>query len=346
LSHWPVGKLFFVICVSLSSFAVSADKLAAPKAAAKDGGKKIKIGFVLGTLQEERYQKDQKYFVDEAKKRGCDPVVMAADNNEQTQATKVENLLSTGVKALVIQAVNSDAAAAMVKAAHNDKVPVIAYDRLINNAPVDFFITVDAAAIGRIQAKEAVKYTKEKGNYVILMGQAGQSATNEITNGVLDVLKKYPGIKVVVKQTHEGWSPSLAMATVENTLTKNQNKIDAILANNSGMAQGAVQALKEQGLAGKIFVAGSDADLANIKNIVAGHQHVEVLKEIETFAREAGRIACQFAKGEKPEGNVTVKSGEHLVKTLQMQVYPVTKSNLEERVFATGFHTKKAVYGK
>ena len=308
--------------------------------------KKMKIGFVLGTLQEERYQKDQKAFTDEAKKLGFEPVVVAADNNENIQTSKVENLLSMGVKALVIQAVNSDAAAALVKVAHDDKVPVVAYDRLINNAPVDFFITVDAFEIGKIQAEEAVKATKGKGNYVILMGQAGQSATNEITKGVTSVLDKYPDIKVVVKQTHEGWSPQLAMATTENALTQHKDKIDAILANNSGMAQGAVRALKAQGLTGKVFVAGSDADLANIKSLVAGEQQLEILKEIGPFAAAAAKIAYQLAKGEKPKSNLTVKSGAHDVPTLQMPVYPVTKANLEERVFKTGFHTKKAVYGK
>src|SRR5947207_30096 len=82
----------------------------------------VKVGFVLSTLQEERYQKDQKYFIEEAKKLGFEPLVVSADNNPQTQAAKVENLLSQGVKVLVIQPVNSDAAANLVKTAHEDKV--------------------------------------------------------------------------------------------------------------------------------------------------------------------------------------------------------------------------------
>jgi D-xylose transport system substrate-binding protein len=321
----------FVLCLS---FQAQADS------------KKIKIGFVLSTLQEERYQKDQKYFTEESNRLGAEAVVVSADNNEQTQTTKVENLLSSGVKALVIQAVNSDAAASMVKAAHDDKVPVIAYDRLINNAPVDFFITVDAFEIGRVQAEAAVKHTGGKGKYVILMGQAGQSASQQITDGVRSVLDKHPAIKVVVQQTHDAWSPQLAMATVENALTQHKNKIDAILANNSGMAQGAVRALKEQKLTGKVFVAGSDADLANIKYIVSGEQQLEVLKEIAPFAKAAARIAVQLARGEKPESNLTVASGKYSVPALQMPVYPVTRENLDERVFSSGFHTKKAVYGK
>src|ERR1041385_8894334 len=105
-----------LVCSLLICVRAGGDLL--PVAAAK----KIKIGFVLGTLQEERYQKDQKYFTEEAKRLGFEPIVVAADNNEHTQASKVENLLADGVKALVIQAVNSDAAASLVKEAHDDKV--------------------------------------------------------------------------------------------------------------------------------------------------------------------------------------------------------------------------------
>src|SRR5690606_25003640 len=113
--------------------------------------------------------------------------------------------------------------------------------------------------VGVLQAEAAVKATGGKGNFVILMGHAGQSAAVDITRGNLDVLKKHPGIKIVVQKNHENWSPSLALATVENALAQYKNNIAAILANNSGMANAAVQALAEQKLTGKVFVAGSDA---------------------------------------------------------------------------------------
>ncbi len=306
----------------------------------------VKIGFVLSTLQEERYQKDQKYFTDEAKKLGFEAVVVSSDNNPQTQAAKVENLLTQGVKALVIQPVNSDAAAAFVKLAHEDKVPVIAYDRMINNSPVDFYVTMDSFKVGVLQAEAAVKATKGKGNYVILMGQAGHSVANEITRGVESVLAKYPDIKVVVKKNHEAWSQSAAMATVENALTQNKNKIDAILANNSGMAQGAVKAVQDQNLSGKVFVAGADADLAAIKSIVAGRQQMEVLKAIAPLAESAARVAFQLTQGKKPTATGSVKSGSFDVATIATPVYAVDKGNLEERIIKSGFHSKNDVYGK
>jgi D-xylose transport system substrate-binding protein len=318
------------------SFGVGSTVLAAP----------MKIGLVLSTLQEERYQKDQKYFMDEAKKLGFEGVVVSADNNPQTQSGKVENLLSQGVKAIIIQPVNSDAAANLVKMAHDDKVPVIAYDRMITNAPVDFYVTMDSFKVGVLQAEAAVKATQEKGNYVILMGQAGHSVANEITRGVESVLKKYPKIKVVMKKNHEGWSSSLAMATVENALTQNKNNIQAVIANNSGMARGAVQALSEQGLAGKVFVAGADADLAAIKDIVAGKQQFEVLKDISLLAQKAAQVAFQLAKNEKPASTDSVKSGTFTVPQFATPVYGITKDNLEEKIYKTGFHSKSAVLGK
>lgn len=305
-----------------------------------------KVGFVLSTLQEERYQKDQKFFIDEAKKLGLEPIVVAADNNPQTQTAKVENLLSQGVKVLVIQAVNSGAAANLVKMAHEEKVPVVAYDRLITGAPVDYYITVNAVQIGALQAEAAVKATGGKGNFVILKGQAGHQIVNEHMKGINSVLSKHPNIKVVVEKNHDQWSPSLAMATTENALAQYKNDIAAVIANNSGMANGAVQALAAQKLAGKVFVAGSDADLTAIKNIVAGRQQFEVMFDIEGLARKAAQVASQLAKGEKPKADQVTDNGGHKVPTIATPVLAVTKDNLEERIFKTGFHARSAVMGK
>lgn len=305
----------------------------------------LKIGFILSTLQEERYLKDQKYFLDEAKKLGFEAIIVSADNNPQTQTAKVENLLARGVKALVIQPVNSDAAANLVRLAHEDKVPVVAYDRLIANAPVDFYVTQDSYKVGVLQAEAAAKTIGGKGNVVILMGQAGHSVANEITRGNMDTFKKYPDIKVVVQKNHENWSPALALTTVENALAQYKNNIQAIVANNSGMANAAVQALNEQKLIGKVFVAGADADLSAVKNIVADKLQLDILKDIEPLARTSARVAWQLAKNEKPRTATTVKSGSFEVPSIATPVYPIDKQRLEERIFKTGFHSRQDVYG-
>lgn len=305
---------------------------------------KSKIGFVLATTQEERYQKDIKYFTQEAEKLGFEALVVSADNNEQTQASKVENLLSRGVKAIVLQPVNSSSAASLVKLAHQDKVPVIAYDRIIQNSDLDFYVTQDSFQVGVLQAEAAVKATGGKGNYVVLMGEAGHSVANEITRGVLSVLKKHSAVKIVIQKNHEAWSSEKAMATVENALTQFKNKIDAVLANNSGMARGAVQALAEQGLVGKVFVAGADADLAAIKDIVLGRQQFEVLKDIQPLAVTSAQVAFKLAQGESVKPTLTVSNGTREIPAIATPVYAITKANLEEKIFKTGFHSRDAVY--
>ena len=305
-----------------------------------------KIGFLLSTMQEERYQKDKSVFEATITKLGGETVFSSANNNEQTQAAEMDNLLSKGVKVIVLQPVNGDTAASLVKQAKKDNVQVIAYDRLIKNAPIAAYITKDSYKVGVIQAEAAAKATNGKGNYIILMGQAGHSVADAITKGNLDTLAKYPGIKVVVKQNHQGWSPELAMKTVENALTSQKNNVQAILANNSGMANGAVRALEEQKLAGKVFVAGSDADLATIQNIVQGKQALEVLAPFDELASKAAQTAMDLANGKAIKGDTTVDNGSGMIQVVSTPVYAIDKNNIEERIIKTGFHPRDKVYVK
>ncbi|MCC7443058.1 MAG: substrate-binding domain-containing protein [Bdellovibrionales bacterium] len=308
--------------------------------------KKPLVGFILSTMQEERYQRDKRVFEETAAKLGAEVVFASCNNNEQTQAAQVDNLLSRGVQALVIQPVNGDTASAFVKQAHEDGVPVVDYDRLIKNAPISAYITEDSHTVGRLQAEAAVKFTKGKGNYVLVMGQAGHSVAEARTAGALSVLKNYPEIKVVVKQYHQGWSPALAMKTMEDALTRYDNKIDAVIANNSGMAHGAIQAIEEQKLSGKVFVAGADADLASIRDIVSGKQQFEVLISINDMARRAAEVAVALAKKEKFAFDAEVDNGMAKIKTVNTPVFGIDKGSLEERIIRTGFHTRDAIFGK
>ena len=305
-----------------------------------------KVGFILSTLQEERYQRDKKVFEETAKSLGAQVVFASCNNSEATQAAEVDNMLSQEVQAIVIQAVNGDTASSFVKQAKADGVPVIAYDRLIKNAPLAAYITEDSRKVGQLQAEAAVKATGGKGNYVILMGQAGHSVAEARTAGVMSVLKNHPGVKIVVKQYHPGWSPNLAMQTMENALTQNKNNIQAVLANNSGMAHGAVQALEEQKLTGKVFVAGADADLANIRNIVAGKQQLEVQISIQDMARRAAEAAVAIAKKQDIKADSLVDNGAGQVKTVNTPVFAIDKGQIEARIIKTGFHPREAVYGK
>ena len=306
--------------------------------------KKIRVGFILATVQEERYQKDKAYFIEAAKNIGAEVLFDDANNNSRMQLEKVENMLTKGVDILVLQPTNSDTACPMVEMARKKGVPVIAYDRIINNCDLEYYVSQDSFKVGVVQAKAAVKATKGKGNYIILMGESGHSVANEITRGNHSVLDKNPDIKVVVEQNHQAWSPVEAMRTVENALSRFNNDIQAILANNSGMIRGAIEALKEHGLERKVFTAGSDADLINCQYVVKGIQSMDVLKGIKPLAATTARVAVEIVYGKKPMPNTTIFNGKTNVKVVLTPIQPFDRKNIDEVIIKSGFHKKEEVY--
>jgi len=196
-----------------------------------------------------------------------------------------------------------------------------------------------------LQAQEALKAMGGKGNVVILSGEAGHSVADEITRGNLSVFKNAPGVKVVVQQSHPGWSTAAALATVENALTRYHNKIDAVLANNDGMALGAVKALQEQKLTGKVFVAGADADLTAVQNVVHGRQTMTVLKGIKPLAEAAAAAAVKLARKEPVEFTQRLANGSMEVPVLNTPVEKVLKDSVKDVIVKSGFHAEAAVYG-
>jgi D-xylose transport system substrate-binding protein len=308
-------------------------------AAEAKGG--AKVAFLLSTLQEERYLKDQKYFEDKAKTLGLSAFTLAADNDNAKQLAQVEDALSRGAKVLVIQPTDSVAAASYVDKAHAKGAKVVAYDRSIKSDNLDFYVSHDAFKVGVMEAEAALKATGGKGNYVILDGQSGHSVVTEIDRGYMSVLKPAldkGDVKIVVQKNHESWSPDQALKTTEDAIAKTKGDIQAILANNSGMARGAVQAVQAAKLGDKnIFIAGSDADAANVNWVCEGKQSIEVLKDIKPLAEKAAEVAFDLTQGKPVEG-ATGKPP-----TVAIPVHLITKDNAKALLVDTGFHTAKAV---
>ena len=264
---------------------------------------RIKIGFLLKTMQEERYQRDKAEFLAKAKALGADVIFDSANNDEQAQLAAFENMLSQGAQVIVLQPVNTGTAGSMVTSAHKAHVKVVGYDAMLVNGPLDAMVMQDSWAVGKLQADAMVAWLKAKngsakGNVALIRGQPGDSNANAMSSGVLEVLKANPDLKLVVDQSHEGWLADKAMATTENLLTKFGNRIDAIICNNSGMARGVIAALDAQGLASadKVFVAGSDADLVNIQYVAQGKEAAEIWKKITPLAETAAATAVTLAR--------------------------------------------------
>ena len=313
-------------------------------AAASSGGAaagKTKVAFLLATLQEERYLKDKKYFEDKATALGLAPFTLSADNDNAKQLAQLEDALSRGAKVIVVQPTDSTAAASYVQKAHAKGAKIVSYDRSIKSDDLDVYVSHDAFKVGVIEAEEAVKATGGKGNYVILDGQSGHSVVAEIDRGYMSVLKPLVDkgdIKIVVQKNHESWSPEQSLKTMEDAIAKTKGDIQAVLANNSGMARGAVQAIQAGGLAGKkIFTSGSDADASNINYVCEGKQTIEVLKDIKPLAEKAAEVALLLSQGKPLEGT----TGKPPMYALPVVL--ITKDNAKALIVDTGFHTAKAV---
>lgn len=299
------------------------------------------VAFLLATLQEERYQKDLSYFERHAEKLGMRTAVFAADNDGAKQLAQVENALQLGARVLVIQPTDSQAAARYVELAHAHDAKVIAYDRSIVSKHLDYYVSHDSHRVGVLQAKAAIAATGGKGKFVLLSGQSGHSVASEITRGYLETLEPYAktgSIEIVTHQWHSAWSDEQALRTVEDALTKTDNQIAAILANNSGMARGAVQALLAKKLTG-VFVAGADADRENVQFVCEGKQTIEVLKDIAPLATTAADVAKQLLDGKPPAVTGTIELGGGKVPVAGVRVEVVTPANVKSLLIDSGFLT-------
>lgn len=297
------------------------------------------IAFLLSTLQEERYQKDQRYFEAKARALGVGVITLAADNDNAKQIAQVEDALTRGARVLVIQATDSQAASSYVELAHAHGAKVVAYDRAIVSADLDFYVSHDSYQVGVLQAEAAIAATGGRGRFVILAGQAGHSVATEITRGYDATLAPYierGAIEIVARQNHSAWSPEQALRTVEDALARAGGKVDAILANNSGMARGAVQAIAAAGLTG-VFIAGADADAANVDFVCQGKQTIEVLKDIRPLAETAAEVAAHLVRGERVDGGATQTIAGAQVPVAAVRVEVIRPADVQRQLVDTGF---------
>ncbi len=297
-----------------------------------------KIGFILGTEQEERYQRDKDSFIKTAQALGAEVLFLSCDNDENKQAVNVETMLSRGIQVLVLQPVNSDNAAVFIDKAHQKGVKVVAYDRMINHPELDFYAGQDSFDVGRLQARAAAAWMKLKklaGKALVCSGQQGHSVAEAITKANLDELKS-AGIPVAVQQYHDAWGTEQALKTVENALVTYPD-IRIILCNNSGMARGAVQAVEKAGKSGQIFITGADADKANIEYIVEGKQQQDVYKDEITLAARAAELAVQIAQGQALAASSTTDYKDAKgIKTILTPVKEVTAETYKAVVVDAG----------
>lgn len=201
---------------------------------------------------------------------------------------------------MVVVPVDQFAAAEIVKEAHAKDVKVISYDRLIKNCKLDFYISTDNVEIGTLQANYLTTI-KPTGNYALIGGALNDNNSQFLYLGQMNVLQplvEKGDIKIIYNEFTEAWDENEGYEHTQKILKNNKN-VDAILAGNDAIAYGALHALREAGKEGEVLLAGMDADLRNLKEIVAGHQTCTVYKPYEKLAATAAELALKLAKNDE-----------------------------------------------
>jgi len=307
---------------------------------------KIRIGFAMDALKQERWEKDRDIFLAKAAELGAEVLLQTADGNDDAQMRQVESLLTQGIDVLVIVPHNAEVAGAMVDMARRQNVPVISYDRLVKNSEPTAYVSFDNERVGELQAKYLFDHMP-KGNYVLIGGAPTDNNSLLLRKGQMNVLQPAidrGDIKIVADQWAKEWLAEEALKHAENALTQNNNKIDAMVVSNDGTAGGVVEALRAQNLAGKVLVSGQDAELAALQRIVAGSQTMTVYKPISRLAPAAVEAAIALARGEKLNTTRTVNNGRIDVPSVLIEPIPVDRNNIDETVVKDGFQKRENIY--
>ncbi len=234
-----------------------------------------------------------------------------AGSSADKQLTDVENLIAQGANALIILAQDQEAIQPAVNKAHDEGIPVIAYDRLFEN-PNAFYITFDNKGVGTLMAK-AVYAIVPKGNYVIIKGNSADPNADFLRAGMEEIIGpavKSGDIKIVGETYTDNWAAENAQREMEQFLTQNDNKVDAVLSENDGMATGASAALDAQGLLGHVALSGQDGDQAALNRVALGQQTISVWKDARALGKKAAEVALALAGGTAPgkvDGSIDVR---------------------------------------
>lgn len=308
--------------------------------------KDLKIGMSIDDLRLERWQKDSSIFVKKAEALGAKVYVQSANGDDSAQIAQIENMINKDIDVLVIIPHNGEVLSNVIAEAKKEGIKVLAYDRLINNADLDFYVSFDNEKVGELQAQSIIE-KKPEGRYFLMGGSPVDNNAKLFRKGQMKVLQPLIDsgkIKVVGDQWVDSWLPEKALQIMENALTANKNNIDAVVASNDATAGGAIQALSAQGLSGKVAISGQDADLAAIKRIVEGTQTMTVYKPITLLADKAAEISVALAKDEKPQSNAELNNGLKNVPSYLLEPIVVDKNNIEATIIKDGFHSKDSIY--
>lgn len=338
-----VIKKISIVFAIIIGIVVMGGERASGKEISKEG--EIVIGLSMGTLREDRWIRDAEMFTEKAKELGAAVNVLFASNDSNLQLSQLENLILQGVDVLVVVPQDAEAMGAMIEKAHKAGIRVLAYDRLIKNCDLDFYVSFDSVKVGELQARGVLDVVS-KGKFAYIGGSAKDNNAFLLKEGSMRFLGpkiKNGEIILAVDTFTPDWKPEEAYKTMKTYLKANRT-IDAVVAANDGTAFGVIQALKEYGLAGKVPVSGQDAELGGCQRVAEGTQTVTVYKPLRLLAYKAAAISVALAKGKGVKSNAKINNGKIDVPAYLLEPIAVNKDNMVSVIIKDGFHSYEQVY--
>jgi D-xylose transport system substrate-binding protein len=299
----------------------------------------------MDSLKIERWQTDLDNFQKRARELGADVLIETAEGDDELQLHQAEKLLGAGVKSLVLVSHDAEKAVRIVNAAKAKQVPLLCYERMVRDPNVSFFVGVDASAVGYLQASSLTQIAP-KGNYVLIAGSPADINARTLHDAqwrVLRPLVDRGDIKIVSDTWSKDWNPAEAYAHMTDAIALAKGNITAVVASNDGTAGGAVQALSDHNLAGKVLVSGQDADLAAIIRILDGTQTMTVYKPLGSQAKLAAEAAVALARGEPVKSAVSFTVANKAIPAILLPPVVVTKDNVRQTVIKDGFQNLETI---
>jgi D-xylose transport system substrate-binding protein len=332
--------LLLAACGSDDDSATSDTEAASESEGATEEAGDCVVGVSWNNYQEERWAKWDEPAIKAAIEAGGGTYISNdAKSSAETQASNLENLISQGANVLIVLAQDGTAIKPAVESAIGQGVPVVAYDRLIED-PKALYITFDNKGVGRLEAEEIFKRVP-KGRYVIVKGSSTDANADFLREGFEEVIGAAVAsgdIEIVSETYTDNWDPANAQATMEQVLSAEGNKIDAVLAQNDGMAGGVIAALAAQGLAGKVPVSGQDAEQAALNRVALGTQSLTVWKDARELGKSAGESALALCAN--PDASAVsgaspfTTPGGNSISSIFLTPKPITQDNLSEVIDA------------
>ena len=322
---------------------------------AQTGQSRVTIGVSVGTIREERWQRDVEMFKEYGKTHGITVVVEVSDDDPERQIRQCKSLIADKVDVLVLAPADSGKMKPVIEEAHKRGIKVIAYDRLIMNTALDYYVTFDTLKVGTIQARTILDVAP-KGRYIVMRGAPEDNNSFILAQGQNAELAPYiesNAVKVVFDQWVPTWSPKAAEGLAKMALLAANNNVQGIVASNDGTAGGIINALAAVALAGKVPISGQDADLTACQRIVAGTQTSTVYKPLATLNRAAMDLATAIARGRDPKTALDQAHGvwtkmdnnTTMVESFSVDVVPITRENLVEIIIKRdAFHSLEDVF--